>query len=63
MSGVNFGMEPCPWGGIVDGAAMAIGDTSDWYWVDAEVGGEGREVSSELDSEVMSGSKRLYRAS
>jgi hypothetical protein len=29
MSGVNFGAEPCPLGGIVDGAAMAIGDTGD----------------------------------
>jgi hypothetical protein len=40
MSGVNFGVEPCPWGSIVDGAAMAIGDTGDWCWVDAEVGDE-----------------------
>jgi hypothetical protein len=30
MSGVNFGVELCPQGGMVDGAAMAIGDTSDW---------------------------------
>jgi hypothetical protein len=59
---VNFGVEPCPQGGIVDGVAMAIGDTGDWCWVDAEVSGEGREVSSESDSEVMSGSKRLCRA-
>jgi hypothetical protein len=49
-SGVNFAAELCPQGGIVDGAAMVIGDTGDWYWVDSEVGGEGREVESELDS-------------
>jgi hypothetical protein len=49
---VNFGAEPCPWGGMVDGAAMAIDDTGDWCWVDAEVSGEGREVSSESDSEI-----------
>jgi hypothetical protein len=29
MSGVNFGAELCPRGGIVDGVAMAIGDTGD----------------------------------
>jgi hypothetical protein len=59
MSGVNFGAEPCPRGGIVDGAAMAIGDTDDGCQVDAEVGDEDWEVDSESDSEVMSGSKRL----
>jgi hypothetical protein len=47
---------------MVDGVAMAICDTGDWCWVDAEVSGEGREVSSELDSEIYSGSKRLCRA-
>jgi hypothetical protein len=46
----------------VDGAAMAIGDTGDGCRVDVEVGDEGWEVSSELDSEVMSGSERLCRA-
>jgi hypothetical protein len=30
MSGVNFGVEQCPQGGMVDGVAMAIGDTGDW---------------------------------
>jgi hypothetical protein len=59
---VNFGAEPCPQGGIVDGVAMAIGDTGVWCWVDAEVGDEGREVDSESDSEVISGSERLWRA-
>jgi hypothetical protein len=59
---VNFGVEPCPRGGIVDGAAMAIGDTGDWSRVDAEVGNEGWEVDSELDSKEMSGSERLCRA-
>jgi hypothetical protein len=52
MSGVNFGAEPCPWGGIVDAAAMAIGDTGDWCWVDPEVGDEDWEVDSESDSEI-----------
>jgi hypothetical protein len=48
---------------MVDSAAMAIDDNSDWCWIDAEVGGVGREVGSESDSEIYSGSKRLYRAS
>jgi hypothetical protein len=51
-SGVNFGVEPCPRGGMVDGAAMEIGDTGDWCWVDAEVSDEVCEVRSGLDSEV-----------
>jgi hypothetical protein len=51
-----------PRGSIVDGAAMAIGNTDDWCRVDAEVSGEGGEVGSELDSEEMSGSERLCRA-
>jgi hypothetical protein len=38
---VNFGAEPCPQGGIVDGVAMVIGSTGDWCQVDAEVGDEG----------------------
>jgi hypothetical protein len=38
---------------------MAIGDTGDRCWVDAEIGDVGWEVGSELDSEVMLGSKRL----
>jgi hypothetical protein len=37
---------------MVDGAAMVIGDTGDWCWVDAEVGDEDGEVDSESDSEV-----------
>jgi hypothetical protein len=41
---------------------MAIGDTGDWCWVDAEVGDEDWEVGSELDSEIYSGSERLCRA-
>jgi hypothetical protein len=41
---------------------MAIGDIGDRCWVDAEVSDEGWEVDSELDSEVISGSKRLWRA-
>jgi hypothetical protein len=41
MPGVNFGVEPCPRGGIVDGAAMAIGDTGDRCRVDAEIGDVG----------------------
>jgi hypothetical protein len=45
MLGVNFGAEPCPQGGIVDGVAMVVGYTDDWCRVDAE-------VSSESDSEV-----------
>jgi hypothetical protein len=52
VRGVNFGVEPCPRGGIVDGAAMAIGNTGDWSWVDAEVGDQDGEVDSESDSEV-----------
>jgi hypothetical protein len=59
---VNFGVEPCPRGSIVDGAAMAIGNTDDWCQVDAEVGNEDWEVNSESDSEVYSGSERLCRA-
>jgi hypothetical protein len=35
------GAEPCPWGGIVDGAATAIGDTGDRCWEDAEIGDVG----------------------
>jgi hypothetical protein len=58
---VNLGAEPCPQGGRVDGAAIAIGDTGDRCWVDAEVGDVGWEVDSEPDSEVISGSKRLWR--
>jgi hypothetical protein len=46
----------------VDGAAMAIGSTEDWCRVDAEVGDGGMEVDSESDSEVISGSERLWRA-
>jgi hypothetical protein len=42
--------------------AIAIGNTGDWCQVDAEVGDEDWEVNSELDSEIYSGSKRLYRA-
>jgi hypothetical protein len=38
---------------------MAIGDSGDRCWVDAEVGDEGWEVDSESDSEVISGSERL----
>jgi hypothetical protein len=38
---VNFGAEPCPWGSIVDGVAMAIEDTADRCWVDAEIGDVG----------------------
>jgi hypothetical protein len=30
MSRVNFGAKLCSRGGIVDGAAIAIGDTGDW---------------------------------
>jgi hypothetical protein len=41
MSGVNLGVEPCPQGSIVDGAAMAIGGTGDRGRVDAEVGDVG----------------------
>jgi hypothetical protein len=41
MSGVNFGAEPCPRGGMVDGAAMAIGGTGDGCRVDTEIGDEG----------------------
>jgi hypothetical protein len=59
---VNFGVELCPQGGIVDGAAMAIGSTGVWCRVDAEVGDGGREVDPESDSEVISGSERLWRA-
>jgi hypothetical protein len=40
---------------------MAIGDTGDGCRVNAEVGDEGWEVDSELDSEEMSGSERLCR--
>jgi hypothetical protein len=53
---MNLGVEPCPRGGIVDGAAMAIGDTGDRCWVDAEIGDVGWEVDSESDSEVLLGS-------
>jgi hypothetical protein len=59
MSRVNVGVDLCPWGGIVDGAAMAIGNTGDRHWVDADISDEGWEVDSESDSEVISGSKRL----
>jgi hypothetical protein len=59
---VNFGAELCPQGGVVDGVAIAIGNTGDWCQVDAEVGDEDWEVNSELNSEIYSGSKRLYRA-
>jgi hypothetical protein len=38
---VNFGVDLCPRGDIVDGAAMAIGDTGDGCRVDTEVGNEG----------------------
>jgi hypothetical protein len=38
---------------------MAIGNTGDRHWVDAEIGDEGWEVDSESDSEVISGSERL----
>jgi hypothetical protein len=38
---------------------MAIGNTGDRHWVDAEIGDEGWEVDSELDSEVISGSEGL----
>jgi hypothetical protein len=38
---VNLGAEPCPQGGIVDGVAMAIGDTGDRCWEDAEIGNMG----------------------
>jgi hypothetical protein len=62
MSGVNFGMEQYPQGGIVDGAAMAIDGTGDWCRVDTEVGDEDWEVDSESGSEIYSGSKRLCRA-
>jgi hypothetical protein len=37
----ELGGEPCPWGGIVDGAAMAIGDIGDRGRVDAEAGDVG----------------------
>jgi hypothetical protein len=40
---------------------MVIGDTGDRSWVDAVVGDVGWEVDSELGSEVISGSKRLWR--
>jgi hypothetical protein len=59
MSGVNFRVEPCPWGGIVDGAAIAIGDIGDRCQLDAEFGNVGWEVNSESDSEEISGSERL----
>jgi hypothetical protein len=57
-SGVNFGAALCPQGGIVDGAAMVIGDTGDGCLVDTEVG----NVSWEADSESDFGSERLCRA-
>jgi hypothetical protein len=41
MSGVNCGAELCARGGIVDGAAMVIGDTGDRCQVDAEIGDVG----------------------
>jgi hypothetical protein len=59
---VNFGVELCPQGIIVDGVAMAIDNTGDWCQVDAEVSDKDWEVDSELDSEVYSRSERLYRA-
>jgi hypothetical protein len=40
---------------------MVIGDPGDRCQEDAEVGDVGWEVDSELDSEVMFGSKRLRR--
>jgi hypothetical protein len=46
----------------VDGAAMAIGNTGDRCWVNAEIGDVGWEVNSESVSEVISGSERLWRA-
>jgi hypothetical protein len=52
MPGMNFGAELCPWGSIVDGAAMAIGNTGDWCRVDAEISDEDGRVDSESDSEV-----------
>jgi hypothetical protein len=55
----ELGVEPCPRGGIVDGAAMAMGDMGDRCWVNAEIGDVGWEVDSESDSEVISGSERL----
>jgi hypothetical protein len=51
MLGVNFGVKPCPQSGIVDSAAMAVGNSDDWCQVDAE-GGDEDEVDSESDSEV-----------
>jgi hypothetical protein len=58
---VNFRVELCPQGSIVDGAAMAIGDTGDRGQVDAEVGDVGWEVGSESDSEVISRRDRLCK--
>jgi hypothetical protein len=37
---------------MIDGAAIAIGDTGDWCRLDAEVGDEDWEVGSESDSEI-----------
>jgi hypothetical protein len=37
----EFEAEPCPRSGIVDGVAMAIGDTGIRCWVDAEIGDVG----------------------
>jgi hypothetical protein len=48
---VNSGAELCLQGDMVNSVAIAIGNTGDWCWVDAEVG-EGREVDSESDSEI-----------
>jgi hypothetical protein len=55
---MNLGAEPCPQGSIVDGAAMAIGNTGNRCQVDTDIGDEGWEVNSESDSEVISGSER-----
>jgi hypothetical protein len=51
----EFGVETCPRGSIVDGAAMAMGATGDRCRVDTEVGDVGWEVDSESVSEVISG--------
>jgi hypothetical protein len=37
---------------MVDGVAIAIGNTGDWCQLDAEVGDVGWEVDSESDSEI-----------
>jgi hypothetical protein len=41
--------------------AMAMGDTGDRGWVDAEVGDVGWEVDSESDSELISGSESVMK--